>query len=128
MSSIFFLKDGSAVVAFLPDLICIGGKIDFRLVVAVENSRLLVVKIKNGPLVFVLEKGLIGSNDLGILMETRSDTRPKPDQALNSVGRKERIAKNAVCLLPDAIHAAGSLDQADDCPWEVVVHDDGAIL
>ena len=47
---------------------------------------------------------------------------------VHSVRGQEGIAQNVVRLLPDAVHAAGSLNQADNGPRQVVIHDDGAVL
>ena len=50
------------------------------------------------------------------------------DEALDAIGGNEGVAENLVRLLPDAVHAARPLDQPDDGPGQVVVHDDVGIL
>jgi hypothetical protein len=38
------------------------------------------------------------------------------------------MALDFFCFLPNAIHTAGTLDQADDGPRQVVIDHDGAVL
>ena len=67
-----------------PDLVGIRGEIDVGFFFAVEDARLLVVKIANSAFVFVLKKGFVGSNDLGILIEACSN---KSDETFNAIRR-----------------------------------------
>ena len=48
--------------------------------------------------------------------------------SLDAVGRQERVAEDLLGLLADAVDAAGSLDEPDDGPGQVVVDDDRAVL
>ena len=56
------------------------------------------------------------------------EKRPGLDRLLHAVSRKEGVGENLCGLLTDTIHATGALDQTDDGPRQVEVHDDGAIL
>ena len=76
----------------------------------------------------VLEEGLVGAHHLGVLVQALPHAGAQPDDALHAVGRQEGVAEDLLGLLPDAIHAARPLDQADDGPRQVVVDDDGAVL
>ena len=111
-----------------PDLPGVRGEVDVRLVAAVENACLLVVQVEYRLLVLVLEERLVGPDHLGVLAEARPHAGAEPEQALDPLGRQERITQDVARPLADAVHAAGALDQADDRPRQVVVHHDGAVL
>ena len=38
------------------------------------------------------------------------------------------MAENLLCLLPDAVDAARTLDETDNGPGQVVIHDDMGVL
>ena len=118
-----------AVGGVLPDLVGVGGEIDFGVGVAVEDAGLLVVEIEEFlPLALVLEEGFIGADDLSVLVQALADARAQANDALDAIGGQERVAEDLLGLLADAIHAARALDQADDGPRQIVVDDDGAVL
>ena len=123
-----FLEGGVAVGGVVPDLIGVGGEIDLGVVVAVEDTGLFVVEVVNGAGVFVLEKGFIGADDLGILIKSCANAGAQPDQTFDALGRQERVAEDVLRLLANAVDAAGALDEADDGPGQVVVDDDGTVL
>ena len=76
----------------------------------------------------ILEEGLVGADDLGVLAEAVPDAVAEVDDALNAVGGQEGVAENLFGLLPDAVDAASALDESDDGPGQIVVDDDGAVL
>ena len=77
---------------------------------------------------FVLEEGLIRADDLGIFLQASAHPGAQADEALDTLGRQEGVAEDLFRLLADAVHAAGALNEADDGPRQVIVHDDGRIL
>ena len=81
-----------------------------------------------GALVFVLEERLVRANHFGVLLQTLADSGAKADEPFHALGGEERIAEDFVGFLADAIYPPGALDEADDGPGQVVVHDDGAVL
>ena len=50
------------------------------------------------------------------------------DDSLDAIGWQERVAVNLVRVLSDAVHTAGTLNQPDDGPRQVVVDDNSAVL
>ena len=76
----------------------------------------------------VLEKGFIGTHNLGVLGQALADAGAKPDEALDAFGGQERVAEDRVGALADAVHSAGALNQPDDRPGQVEVHNNGTIL
>ena len=50
------------------------------------------------------------------------------DQILHPVGGQERIAEDLLGLLPDAVDTTGPLDEPDNGPGQIEVHDDRAVL
>ena len=76
----------------------------------------------------VLEEGLVGPHDLRVLLETLPDAAAQADDPLDAISRQERVAEDLLGLLPDAVHAAGALDQPNDRPRQVVIDDDRAVL
>ena len=77
---------------------------------------------------FVLEKGFVRADDFGVFLEALADARAKADEAFDAIGRNERVAENLLRLLADAIHAARTLNEADDGPRQIEVHHDGGVL
>ncbi len=110
-------------------MVGIGGQIHFRLVVAVQDTGLFIIKVVKGfPFLLVFEEGLIGADHFGIFIQTLADTGTKPDQLFNAFGGQEGIAENPFGFLPDAVHPAGTLDQADNGPGKIKIDDDGTVL
>ena len=81
-----------------------------------------------GVVLLVLEKGFVGADDLGVFVQALADARAQADEALDAIGGQEGVAEDLLGLLPDAVHAARALDEADDGPRQVEVHDDGGVL
>lgn len=123
------LQLGETVNGVFPDLVGVRCEVHLGLSFAVEDARFLVVEIeKLLPLAFVLEEGLVRADHLGILVETLPHAGTKSDQILDALCGQEGIAEDLFGLLSDAIHAAGALDEPDDRPGQIEVHDDGAVL
>ena len=57
----------------------------------------------------------------------RTRERSRMRRSTPSAGQ-EGIAENLFRFLADAIHAARALDEADDGPGQIEIHDDGGIL
>ena len=76
----------------------------------------------------VLEEGLIGANDLGVLLQALADTRTQAKNPLDALGWQEGVDEDLLGLLADAIHPASPLDEANDRPRQVIVDDYGAVL
>ena len=79
-------------------------------------------------MLFVLEKGFVRADDFGVFLETLADARAQADEALDALGRQKRVAENFLGFLADTIHAARALNEADDGPRQIEVHDDGGVL
>src|SRR5947209_15831934 len=78
------------------------------------------------PLVF--EEGFVRSDHLGILVESLPNARAQADKTLDAIRRQKRIAQNLLGLLADAIYSTSPLDQADDGPRQIEIHDDRCVL
>ena len=76
----------------------------------------------------VLKEGLVTPDDLSIFFEPLPDSVAKVDDPFDAIGRHERVAVDFAGLLSNSIHASGALDQPDDGPWQIVVHDHVTIL
>ena len=63
-----------------------------------------------------------------IFLQTLADARAESNEPFHAIGRQERITKYLFGLLTDAIYTTGALNEADDGPWQIVVHDDCTIL
>ena len=69
-----FCSSGFCVDGVLPDLVGVGGQVDLGVGVAVQDAGLLVVKVEETLIVaVVLEKRLVGADDLGVLLEPLAD-------------------------------------------------------
>jgi len=79
-------------------------------------------------LVFVLEERLVGPNNLGVLPQPRTHAGTQPNDALDALGRQERVTQDDFGLLADAVDPTRALDQPNDRPREVKVDDHGAVL
>lgn len=77
---------------------------------------------------FVLEKGFVSADNFGVFVQSLADTGAKPDEAFHSIGGHERVAEDLRGLLADTVHTARPLNETDDGPGKVVVHDDAGIL
>ena len=75
-----------------------------------------------------LEEGFVGADDFGVLVQPLANARTQADQAFDTFGGQKRITENLLGLLPNAIHAARALNEPDDGPRQVVVHNNGGIL
>ena len=122
-------QSGVAVDGVFPDLQGVGGQVDLAVGVPVQDSGVLVVQVEDGLVIgFVLEERLVGAHHLGVLLEPRPHPPAQLDDALDAVGRQEGMAQYLARVLADAVDAPGALDDSDDRPRQVVVHDDGAVL
>jgi hypothetical protein len=52
----------------------------------------------------------------------------KADEALDTLCRDKRVKRNLLGFLADTIHAARTLNEADDGPRQIEVHDDSGVL
>jgi hypothetical protein len=124
-----FLQRGVAINRVLPDLVSVGGKVDFAVLIAVKNPGAFIVKIENRRgVVVAFKKCLVGSDDFGILGEPLPYAIADADDALDAVGRKEGVAENLTGLLANTVNATRALDEANDCPGQIEVHDYRTIL
>ena len=78
--------------------------------------------------VFVLEERLVRADHLCVLAEPGPDSPAQVDDALNPLGGQEGVAQNLLGLLAYAVNAARTLDETDDGPGQVVVHNDMGVL
>lgn len=97
------IDDGRQVFDFLferwvgrdcvfPDLVGVGGKVDFGFVVAVEDAVFFVVEVENGSLVFVFEECFVRADYFGIVAEARTDAGAKLEEMFHFVCGQEGIA------------------------------------
>ncbi len=120
---------GVAFHGVLPYLVGLRREIHFRIVITVKNAGVLRIEIAHGLLVaLVFEERLIAPHDFRILVQTLSDTTAQTDDPLNTIGGEERITADLLRHLADTVNASGSLDQSNNGPWKVVIHNNGAIL
>ena len=123
------LQRGIAVDGVLPDLVGVRAQVDLGIGVAVENAGFLGEQVADHVVVtVVLEEGLVGTDNLGVLPQPLPDTGSQPDDPFDPICRKERVTEDFVGLLADTVHATGTLDQTNDGPGKVVVDDDRRIL
>ena len=80
------------------------------------------------PIALVLEKRLVRTDDLGILAQPEANARTELDDTLDATRRQERVAKDVLRPLPDAIDAARPLNKSNDRPGQIEVNDDCAVL
>ena len=105
------------------------GEVDLTVGFVIEDACLLVVEVEQRRTVgLVLEERLVRAHDLGVLGEPGADARPQADDPFDTLGWQEAAAEDLLSALADAIDAACALDEADDAPREVVVHDDRTVL
>ena len=76
----------------------------------------------------VLEKHLVRADNFGVFVETLADTGAQADETLDAIRWDKRVAEDLLGFLADTIHAAGTLDEADDGPRQIEVYDDGGVL
>ena len=76
----------------------------------------------------VFEERFIRADNLGVFLQALAHARAQANDAIDAVGRQERIAENILRLLTDAVDAAGALNQPDDRPGQIVVDDDRGVL
>ena len=113
----------------LPDLIGVRDEVNLGVLLAVEKSGLFVVEIGNNLIVLVvIEKGFIGANHFRVGVEPRPHFCAKIDDRFDSVCWQKAVAEDFVGLLTDTIHAARPLDEPNDRPRQVIVHDDESVL
>ena len=118
-------------MAFFPYLVGVGSQVYVAFRVAVQDAGALVVQVEDRHIVefvVVLEERFVGADHLSVLLETLPDPPAQVDYALDTLGRKEGVAENLLCLLPDTVDAARTLDETYDGPGKVVVHDHVAVL
>ena len=118
---------GIVLRGLLPHLPGVGGKVHFVIAV-VEHARAFGVEVANDGGLFVLEEGFVGAHDLGVFLQALLDAGAQLDQALHTLGRQERVAAYLFRLLADAVYPAGALNEPDDGPGQVEVHDGIAVL
>ena len=113
----------------LPYLVGVGGQVYVSFRIPVKDTGALVIQVDDGLFVFIiLEERLIRADHLGVLLEPVPDTLAQFDDALNSLGGQERVTKYLLRLLPDAVDAARPLNETNDGPGQVVVHNDVTVL
>src|SRR5262245_43999359 len=105
------LQSRITVDRVLPNLVGVRAQINFGVRVTVEDASLFREKITNRPVVLViLEEHFIRPYHLSVLTQPLTDTGAQPNDAFNSVCRQKRVTENFFSLLPDTVHASGSLD------------------
>ena len=115
----------------LPYLVGVGRQVYVALRVAVQDACTLVVQVDDSLVVvfvLVLKERLVSADHLGVFPEALPYSPAQVDDALDALGGKEGVAEYLLCLLSDAVHAARALDEADDGPRQVVVHDYVGVL
>ena len=124
-----FFQRRVGVAGVFPNLVGERGEVHFVVFRVVEDAGFFGEKVADEVVVFfVLEKGFVGADDLGVFLQALADARAQADEALDAIGGQKRVAENFLRLLADAIHAARALDEADDGPRQIEVHDDGGVL
>ena len=78
------------------------------------------------PVVF--KEMLIRADNFRVFLQAPPDPHSKPNDSLHTIGREKGIAEYLFGFLADAVHAARALDQPDNGPGQVEVHDNGAVL
>ena len=121
------LERGVVLRGALPDLERLRGEVHLAVVLLVEDARLLVEDVLQVLLV-ALEEHLVGADRLGVGVDAVVQAVAEADHLVDALLGKERVAVHLGRLLPDAVHAARALDEADDGPGEVVVHHDVGVL
>ena len=122
---------GHAGVAVLGVAPCEPGLADrvglpFAVVIVVGEPPVVEV-VEDLDLVVCAEELLVGAERLRRRAEPGADALAQADLLLDLVVR-DQVDVHGVGLLPDAVHAAGALDEPDDRPGQVVVDDDVAVL
>lgn len=113
----------------VPDLQCEACEVDvFVGLIIVQGARVLGVKVAQLVGSVFAEERLVGADDFLVFLEAAKQALAQPDDAVHSLGREERIDGDGVVPLADAVHAAGTLNQPDDRPGEVEVHDQVGVL
>ena len=79
-------------------------------------------------LTFVLKEGLVGAHHFGVLVQALPHASTQADEAFYAIRGQERVAEDLLRLLANAVDASGALDQANDGPGKIEVHDDAAVL
>ena len=111
------MQRGIAVNGILPYLESIRSKVYFGVGIAVENARFLREEVADALIVaIILEKGFVCADDLGIFLQSLTDTGTQADDPFDTIRRQEGVAENGLCLLANAVHTPDPLDQADDSP------------
>ena len=112
-----------------PDLIGQRSEVHFVILRIVEDAGFFGEKVADKVVVaFVLEKGFVRADHLGVFLQALADARAQSDEPLDAIGGKKGVAEDLFGFLPDAVHTACALDKTDNGPGEVVVDDDGGIL
>ena len=124
-----FCERGIAVDGVFPDLESVGAKIDFGIGIAVQDSGLFGEQVAHGLLVaVVLKERFVGANDFLVFLEPLANTGAKANDPLYAISRKKAVAEDSFRFLADTIHTTGPLDQPDDRPGQIEIHDDGPVL
>ena len=104
-------------------------QVDLGIVIAIKQPRLLREQVAHCQLIaLILKEGFIASYYLSVLFQSMAHPSPQLNDALDAIGGEERIAENLVGVLANTINTTHSLDQADNGPRQIVVHDDCAVL
>ena len=77
---------------------------------------------------FVLKKSLVCPDHLGVLVQPLAYPGPEPDEPLHPFCREKRVTENLLGFLAYAVDTAGTLDEPDDRPGEIVIDDHERIL
>lgn len=111
----------------VPNLLSETDQVHFFVSVVVEDT-FFGVEVVEFLFGLFTEEGFVGADDLLILFEALHEAGAKADDAVHALGGQERVGQDGVVLLADAVHSAGALDEPDDGPREVEVHDDVGVL
>src|ERR1022692_671095 len=118
-----------SVAGVFPNLVSQRREVHFVVRRIVEDAGLFSEEVADDRVVlFILKKGFVRADDFGVFVETLADARAQADEALDALCRDKRVAQNFLGFLADTIHAARTLNEADDGPRQIEVHDDGGVL
>ena len=112
------LQGGVLVNRVLPDLIGPRLQIDLAIPgITIEQARLLGEQIAECAVgLLALKERLVGANYLGVLSQPLAHPATEIDDPLDAIGNEEGVTHDRGALLPNPIHSARPLDEADDRP------------
>ena len=90
-----FLERRVDVAGVLPDLVGERGEVHFVVFGVIQNVGFLGEQVTDDRVVlFVLEEGLIGANDLRVFFKALADASTQADEAFDAIRRQERVTED----------------------------------